>query len=69
MVILLFFSTENGVGVELPNHAELNILDQDDCAAAYNSLPVGHEARQSVAIVDSVMCAMKAENGTDSCWV
>ena len=55
--------------MELPNHAELNILDQDDCAAAYNSLPVGHEARQSVAIVDSVMCAMKAENGTDSCWV
>ena len=58
---------ENGKGVELPNHAELYVLDQAACAEAYNSLPEDHVARQSVAIVDSVMCA--ARNNTDSCWV
>lgn len=60
-------SSENGKGVELPNHAELSILDQTVCADAYNSLPESHEARQTVSIVDSVICA--ARNNTDSCWV
>lgn len=57
---------DNGTGVELPNHAEVNILDQDVCAEAYNSLPEGHEARKSVSIVDSVTCAIG--NNKDSCY-
>lgn len=61
-----YMHVENGKGVELPNHAELSILDQTVCADAYNSLPESHEARQTVSIVDSVICA--ARNNTDSCW-
>ncbi|KAL3876033.1 hypothetical protein ACJMK2_033920 [Sinanodonta woodiana] len=57
----------NGVGVEIPYHVQVPIMDSPECARRYAALPDSHVAKQSVSIVDSVLCA-SAVNGKDSCW-
>ncbi|XP_052791304.1 plasminogen-like isoform X1 [Mya arenaria] len=63
------FIEDDGVGVDIPHHAGLQILPSEVCAARYNMLPANHSARALVAIVDSVLCATASEGriGTDSC--
>lgn len=57
----------DGVGVELPNSAELKIVPRTECAENYESLPDDDEAKQFVSIQDSVLCARADQAGVDSC--
>ncbi|XP_045214354.2 uncharacterized protein LOC123564677 isoform X1 [Mercenaria mercenaria] len=57
----------DGVGVELPNSAELDIVPRDECRENYESLPDDDEAKQFVSIQDSVICARADQTGVDSC--
>lgn len=61
--------SQDGVGVELPNSAELNIVPRAECAENYASLPDDDEAKQFVSIQESVLCARADEVGVDSCRV
>ncbi|XP_060582694.1 plasminogen-like [Ruditapes philippinarum] len=56
-----------GVGVELPNSAELRIVPRDECRNIYESLPDDHEAKQFVSIQESVICARADRTGVDAC--
>jgi hypothetical protein len=63
----MFLYLVEGVGVELPNSAELRIVPRDECRNIYESLPDDHEAKQFVSIQESVICARADRTGVDAC--